>query len=69
MQNNFKQWGGTSELEASEGKGEGDISLAETVYQRIHARASSSDDLNDVFLEISVQREDVQFCYVNHCIL
>ena len=52
-------------MEASEGKGEDDISLAET---RIHARASCSDDLNDVFLEISVQREDVQFCYVNHCI-
>ena len=31
MQNNLKRWGGTSELEASEGKGEGDISLAETV--------------------------------------
>ena len=54
-------------MEASEGKWEGDISLA-PFYQRIHARASSSDDLNDVFLEISVQREDVQFCFVNHCI-
>ena len=34
MQNNLKRRGGTSKLEASEGKGEGDISLAETVLSK-----------------------------------
>ena len=33
-QNNLKRRGGTSELEASEGKGEGDISLKETVLSK-----------------------------------
>ena len=34
MQNNLKRWGGTSELEASEGIGEDEISLAETVLSK-----------------------------------
>ena len=33
-QNNLKRRGGTSELEASEGEGEGDMSLAETVLSK-----------------------------------